>query len=225
VALTPLANEADFNNSAYADLANYLQNGDLTARMLRATRACESHTRRRLAPFTGLTETSRLQAVDVDDSFTAGALLPAGAQIAADRAASFGYTDMVRHLWVREYPPLYPELWTGQVTGIVAYWSYGNDTVIDPTTAQYEPDTGHVRLPLGVFTPPGTTAKITYSGGYTADTPDDLVEACIAMAAHLIIRSLDPMAAAGVGHDPDIARSHAESLLQPYHRNPRAPQR
>ena len=212
--LTPLATSAQFNGTAYADLATHLQAGDLDNTMLRATRACETVCKRRLAPFT-LTETTRLVDGDVEDAISAAIPLPAASQIQMDRASSLGYSQLVRHTWVREYPPTFQDYWTGGITTINVYWSYQQTPYAIPSTSyRYAPDTGHVRFLLGTFVPPGSEAEITYTGGY-GTVPEDLVEATIVMAASMIIKSLDPTMRE-MAHDPDMLRDEAIELLDGY---------
>lgn len=218
MALTPLATSAQFNLTPFQDLAKNLQAGELDNTMLRATRACESQCRRRLAPFTGLVETLRLVDGDVEDPIAVAIPLPGQAQINIDYSRALGYSSLMRHAWVREFPPLYQDLWTGSVSSVDIFWSYQSTAYTVPTTSlQYEADTGHIRFALGTFVPPGSTGKITYSGGYST-IPDDLVHACITMAASIIIKELDPRANASQ-HDPDLLRDEAVEFLDPYMRD------
>ena len=213
--VTPLATAAAFTSTAYSDMAAHLQAGDLDATMLKATRACETAARRRLAPFTGLVETQRLQDTDVEDALATAIPMPMQAQMNTDYARSLGYNQLVRHFWMREYPPLYPDLWTGSVTAISVFWSYSATAYTVPVSSvQFEPDTGHGRFQLGTFIPPGSTGSITYDGGYSS-VPEDLEQACIVMAASILLKSLDP-AMNSTGHDPDQLRADAVALLDGY---------
>ena len=215
MALTPLATSAQLNATAYKDIAAHLQSGDLDQKMLAATRACESACKRRLAPFTGLIETHRLVDTDVEDGAAVAMPMPAQAQMNTDYARALGYSQLVRHTWVNEYPPQFPDLWSGSITACNLFWSYQTTPYAIPVSAlQYEPDTGHIRFVLGTFTPPGSTAQLTYSGGY-ATIPDDLNLACIVMAASMILKSLDP-GAHSMAHDPDILRDEAIEMLDGY---------
>lgn len=121
---------------------------------------------------------------------------------------------LVRHFWVREYPPRYPEMWTGVVNSISVRRSFSGTQTVDPSTTQYEPDTGHVRFQLGTFIPAGTTILCTYSGGYST-VPADLVRAAKLLTASLIVRELAP---SSQSRDPDLLHTEAVDALAPYTR-------
>jgi hypothetical protein len=217
MALTPLASSTQFNATAYKDLATHLQAGDLDATMLKATRACETATKHRLAPFT-LTESHRLVDTDVEDGMALALPMPAQAQMNTDYARALGYSQLVRHTWVNEFPELYPDLWTGAITACSVFWAYQAIPYVVPITSlQYQADTGHVGFILGTFVPPGSTGQFTYTGGFTT-VPDDLGQACIVMAASIILKSLDP-GAHSMAHDPDALRDEAIELLDGYMRD------
>lgn len=214
--LIPLATPAQFQEGPFANLVSDFSVTALNTIMLTATRNCESACDRRLAPFTNIVESQRGDALDVEDALDAYIPLDPTSQLGFSRAQSLGSTLLVRHLWVREYPPRYPELWTGSISGITLLRSYSGSQIVDTSTVQYETDTGHVRFQLGTFVPPGTTIKVTYSGGYQT-VPADLVEACRFMAASIVVKQLDPVNGRS-GHDPDALRTEAISMLGPYAR-------
>lgn len=213
---TPLCTSAVMQSGAFADLVRDFQQPVLDHLMLRATRLCESATDRRLAPFTNITESQRAQMLDVDDITEIPGPMEPSAQIGFSRAQSLGTSQLVRHFWVREYPPRYPEYWTGSVTSINLLRSYSGTQAVVPDTTQYEPDTGHCRFQLGTYVPTGTTIVVVYSGGYTT-VPLDLEQACEFMAASLVLKQLDP-AQALHGHDPDALRLDALEILTAYTR-------
>ncbi|RCH70441.1 hypothetical protein DT019_02850 [Streptomyces sp. SDr-06] len=184
--------------------------------MLQATRACESACDRRLAPFTGVVETQRADAMDIEDAMDAYVPLDPTSQLGFSRAQSLGSTLLTRHFWVREHPPRYPELWTGSISSISLFRSFSGQQSVSVSAIQYEPDTGHVRFALGTFVPPGTTIQVVYSGGYST-VPADLVQACQYMAASMAVKQLDPVDGRS-GHDPDALRSDALEMLAPYTR-------
>ena len=213
---TPLATVAQFQEGPFANLVDKFSNLAITNIMLTATRNCESACDRRLAPFTGVTESQRAEALDIEDALDAYIPLDPTSQLGFSRAQSLGSTLLVRHFWTREYPPRYPELWTGSISAISLLRSYSGSQIVDTSTIQYETDTGHARFQLGTFVPPGTTIKVTYSGGYQT-TPADLVEACRFMAASIVVKQLDPVDGRS-GHDPDALRAEAIGMLGPYAR-------
>lgn len=213
---SPLATAAQFQEGPFANLVSAFSNIAITNIMLTATRNCEAACDRRLAPFTNIVETQRADALDIEDALDAYVPLDPTSQLGFSRAQSLGSTLLVRHFWTREYPPRLPELWSGSISAINLYRSYSGSQIVDTSTLQYEPDTGHARFQLGTFVPPGTTIQVTYSGGYQT-TPADLVEACRFMAASIIVKQLDPVDGRS-GHDPDALRTEAVSMLGPYAR-------
>lgn len=213
---TPLATAAQFQEGPFANLVSGFPVTTITNIMLTATRNCESACDRRLAPFTGLIETQRAEALDVEDALDAYVPLDPTSQLGFSRAQSLGSTLLVRHFWTREHPPRYPDLWAGAISAISLYRSYSGSQIIDMSTMQYEPDTGHARFQLGTFVPPGTTIQVTYSGGYQT-VPADLVEACRFMAASIVVKQLDPVDGRST-RDPDALRAEAIAMLGPYAR-------
>lgn len=213
---TPLASVSNFVEGPFANLVSGYSVQASTNLMLQATRACESACDRRLAPFTGVVETQRADAMDIEDAMDAYVPLDPTSQLGYSRAQSLGSTLLTRHFWVREHPPRYPEMWTGSIGGIMLYRSYSGAQTVTVTTTQFEPDTGHCRFALGTFVPPGTTIQVTYSGGY-ATVPADLVQACQYMAASMAVKQLDPVDGRS-GHDPDALRADALEMLAPYTR-------
>lgn len=213
---TPLCTSATMKSGAFADLVRDYTPSALDHIMLRATRLCESATDRRLAPFTNITETQRAQMLDVDDITEIPGPMEPSAQLGFSRAQSLGTSQLVRHFWLREYPPRYPEMWTGSITSINLLRSYSGTQAVVPNTTQYESDTGHCRFQLGTYVPTGTTIVVTYSGGYST-IPLDLEQAGEFMAASLILKQLDP-AQQSHGHDPDALRMDALEILTAYTR-------
>lgn len=209
-AVAPLCTVEEFLSGAFQDLARNYSTAALTNIMVEATRACESATDRRFAPFT-ITETQRADAMDIEDALDAYVPLDPTSQLGFSRAQSLGSTLLVRHFWVRESPARYPEYWTGQINNIALLRSFSGTQSVETTTLQYETDTGHVRFQLGTFVPPGTTIVVNYSGGYST-VPADLVRACKYMAASIVLKELDP-AQSMHGHDPDALRLDAMELL------------
>ncbi|GGX40662.1 hypothetical protein [Streptomyces noursei] len=213
---TPLASVASFSEGPFANLVSGFSTQATTNLMLQATRACESACDRRLTPFTNVVETQRADSLDVEDALDSYVPLDPTSQLGFSRAQSLGSTLMVRHCWLREHPPRYPEMWAGSITSINLLRSFSGQQAVAASTLQYEPDTGHVRFQLGTFVPPGTTIQVTYSGGYST-VPADLVQACQYMAASMAVKQLDPVDGRS-GHDPDALRADALEMLAPYTR-------
>lgn len=216
-AVTPLAQPSDA--TAFGSLPEvYRNNPDqtYTALLARATRAIESRCDRRLAPFTGLVETTRAEGVDPDSAAGSGWPLSLQGSLGLSKANALGATALCRDLWLREYAPIYPDMWAGSIQSITLTLAYGGtQTLPAGEMAGPDPDTGHVRLNLGTFCPPGTTIAVTYSGGYDP-VPDDLVQACLLQAMKLALIGAEPQTRSGLSY----AELDAElvGLLDPYMR-------
>ncbi|MGH7743284.1 MAG: hypothetical protein ACREQ5_00480 [Candidatus Dormibacteria bacterium] len=215
---TPLATGTQLSEGAFTDLVRSYTPPALNDIMIQATRACETETGRRLAPFT-LTETHRADGVDPDE-YTDAANLPLDLQGTLGRSYAYnlGASTLVRHCWLNEYAPLFQDMWTYSDVSITIVRSYGGSQTL--TTTQIvgpELDTGHILFNLGLFIPIGSWIRVTYSGGYTV-VPADLVRACVYMAAAIVCRELDPMSSSH-GHSPDELESLAIGWLGPYSRS------
>lgn len=215
----PLATAAQMQNGPFADLVRAYSTDALADLMLQATRGCETEADRRLTPFTGVTETHRCEGMDPDE-YTDASNLPMdlAGTLGRSYASALGATTLVRHMWLNQYAPQYPEYWFYSNVSITIVRSYGGSQVM--STAQYigpEPDSGHVWFNLGQFIPIGSLARVTYGGGYTAAVPADLVRACIWMAASIAATELDPMTQTH-GHDPGALEARAVAWLNPYER-------
>lgn len=214
---TPLCSAGQLQSGAFADLARAYVGGSLTDILLEATRACETECGRRLVPFT-LTESHRAEGIDPDE-YTDATNLPMdiiGAS-GSSYAQALGANTLVRHCWLNEYAPQYPDMWTYSNVTITVTRSIGGTQTF--TSANYkgpDPDTGHVLFNLGQFIPIGSWLYVTYSGGYTT-IPADLVRACKWMAAAILCREIDPMGSSH-GHSPAELESLAVSWLGPYAR-------
>lgn len=215
----PLATAAQMQAGPFADLVRAYSVGALADLMLQATRGCETEADRRLAPFTGVTETHRCEGMDPDE-YTDASNLPMdlAGTLGRSYATALGATTLVRHMWLNQYAPQYTEYWTYSNVSITIVRSYGGSQ--NMSTTQYigpEPDSGHVWFNLGQFIPIGSLARVTYGGGYTVAVPADLVRACIWMAASIAATELDPMMQTH-GHDPGALEAKAVAWLNPYER-------
>lgn len=200
--LVPLATPADF--LAYGSNEELVQNQDrwtpaqMDRLMLRATRLVESRCDRRLAPFT-ITESTRAEGVAIDSSPDDDVPLDLRSALGRAQSLAFGATSLVRDFWLSQYAPVYQDLWSYDITQIQLVTSYGGTETITPLNVEGpEPDTGHVRLLLGTFCPPGTTVRFTYTGGYTVEIPDDLNQACILQAMKLVLVGAEPYSREGL---------------------------
>lgn len=217
---TPLASSADLQSGAFADLVRSYRGNDLDTIMIEATRLCEDYAERRLAPFTNLPETHRAQGIDPDEQASVIGMPTSlqGTLGSSYANALTGAGTMVRHVWLNEFAPRYPDLWT-----------YGDDLTVSIVLSQggltslpgaqligAEPDSGHLWFQLGTVLPVGSLIRISYSGGYST-IPASLSRACKYMAASVIATELDPMRR-GEGHNPDELRSQAEEILTPFAR-------
>jgi len=213
---TPLVTWAQVSEGAFADLLRDYTNPSAQQDLLiEATRLCESIADRRLAQFANLVETQRAEAFDIEDALDAYIPLDPTSQLGFSRGQSLGSTMLVRHYWVRSYPPRVPEYWTGSISQVELLRSFSGAQVVDPSTLQYEPDTGHVRFQLGTFVPAGTTIVTTYSGGYST-VPADLARACKYLVASIVASELNPLD--DTGHNPLELEAKATDILTAYMR-------
>jgi len=214
---TPLCNWAQFTSGAFADLGRNYTPDAQTAVLLEATRLCEQSVSRRLAPFTAMPETHRAQGMDPDE-YTDAANLPLdlAGTLGRSYAMALGASTLVRHCWLNEFAPRYPEFWTYSNVSIQIVRSYGGSQTLTAANLQGpEPDSGHVWFNLGLFIPIGSLVRVTYSGGYTT-MPADLVRAGKLMTASLIIRELAP---SSQSRDPEMLHTEAEMALAGYGRD------
>lgn len=213
---TPMVSATQFQAGPFADLVRSYSAQALTDVLVQATRACETETGRRLAPFT-LTETHRASAVDPDE-YADSANLPLDmlGSLGRSYASAIGASSLVRRIWVNEYAPLYQDMWTYSGVTVTITRSYGGNQPVGPAQILQgpDPDTGHLWFKIGLFLPVGSMVNVTYSGGYTT-MPADLVRACQYMAASIVARELDPMSQQH-GHSPDALTAEAVGWLSPY---------
>lgn len=219
--VVPLCSAAQFTEGAFADLVAGFSPTALNDILVEATRDCESQTGRRLAPFTGLTETTRASGIDPDEY--AGAMnipISITGTLGQSYASALDQTNLVRHTWLAQYPPHYPDLWLPSAQAnmtVTVIRSYGGTAQI--TSAQIldgPDDTGHVWFQLGQFIPVGSRVRITYSGGYTTAVPADLLRACKFIAASVAIDELNPEDSV---HNPDRLYALGLKWLQPFARD------
>src|SRR5579859_1938372 len=125
--------------------------------MIQASYAVEDYCAVRLAPFTGLVESCRAMAMDVEESWDVYTPVDQSSALAMSRAQSLGAAQLVRHTWVRNRPPTRNDLWQGQVTDITILRAVSGSQDIGGSSVagaiQYEQDTGHIRFYYGSFIP------------------------------------------------------------------------
>lgn len=190
--VTALATRDDFMDiQGFAVLVRDMKVEAVDRLLIRATRAIESRCDRRLAPFT-ITESARAEGIDPSAVEFGGWPLDMVAALGRSEAMAYGTTNLVRDVWLRQYAPVWPDMWAYSNVGVVLARAYGDtENVLASSLEGPEPDTGHLRLRLGTFMPVGTTIRITYSGGYQT-VPYDLATACCYQAAKFAIRFAEP---------------------------------
>lgn len=212
----PLCTAANFQSSAFADLVARYSEPAVSDLMAESTRACEGAAGgRRLAPFT-ITETTRADGVDPDE-YPAGASLPMPIQGTigwSEALALGGGNDLVRHCWLTQTPPRYPDLWQYSDVSVTVIRSYSGTQQYSQAQLLDGPDNlGHLWFQIGSLVPVGSRVRTTYSGGYRVAIPADLVRACRFMAAWLVISELNP---GSTDHDPDWLYKAACKILAKY---------
>ncbi|MFK0182077.1 hypothetical protein ACIQVR_39705 [Streptomyces xanthochromogenes] len=212
----PLATAADLKAGQFADLVRDYSPTALDELMIEATRQCEGIAGRRLAPFAAVQESHRAQGIDPDEYSDAGSMpMDIQGTLGTSYANALGAGDQVRHVWLNEYAPRYPELWTYANISVMILRSYGGsqDVTISSLLGP-EADSGHVWFSLGTFLPVGSWIRVTYSGGYST-VPADLGRACKLIAASDVLGEIDP-AGTQFGHDRGVLSAQAEAILCKY---------
>jgi hypothetical protein len=215
--VVPLCSYANFTEGAFADLVSGFSQSAVNDILIEATRQCEDLTQRRLAPFT-VTETARASGIDPDE-YAATSNIPTSIQgaLGMSEAQALSVTNLVRHHWLREYPPRYQELWTYSNVAVTVFRSYGGNQAITTGQIIMGPDeAGHVWFQLGQFIPVASYIQVQYSGGYTVATPGSLVRASKYLAASIAVTELNPE---DTEHDPNRLYSLALRWLGPFGRD------
>jgi hypothetical protein len=212
----PLASSADMQDGQFADLVRDYSAPALDQLMVDATRMCEGIAGRRLAPFTGVPETHRATGIDPDEYTDAQSVpLDIAGSLGRSYANALGSGDQVRHCWLNEFAPRYPEMWTYANLQVTLLRSYGGSQTVGSTSLiGAEPDSGHIWFTLGTFLPLGSLIRIVYDGGYTT-VPADLARAGKLQAAVLALGEIDP-AGTQFGHDPAALSKQVEGILCRY---------
>jgi len=220
---TPLISAGDISGLPLSNVIAALSSPAQTQLLTDASRAVENYCGRLLAPFTGHVERHRAQMTDPDAQADIYVPLDLQGTLGTSRARSLGANDLVRHVFLKEYPPVYPEMWTGSITAITVTHAIGGATTLDLSSGSltYHPETGQIMFPLGTYIVIGDLLSITYAGGYST-VPDDLKRATVYEAIEQGMVDIFP--AMGLGKDLDmemLTRKKAE-LLDPYVRDDEA---
>ena len=200
------------NGSQYSDPVTLASVEDLTKRypelvvdidpttladiLVESTSHLEDRTGRRLAPFTGHIYQDRLFGIDPSE-YGNNADMPMDiyGSLGMSQAIALGASTLVRHFWLDQFAPVYPELWTYNIQSMTIYRTYGDFQPIDFANGGVRgPDVtdGHVWIRLGTFAPEGSRVQVVYSGGYTKGIPASLRRACLFQAAKFIILEFEP---------------------------------
>jgi hypothetical protein len=215
-AYRPLATPEDMRDGPFKYLLSGATDTYLASTMARASRNIESRCGRRLTPFVGAVHSELAEGVS---SPSTGGGMPISMidTLTESRASALtGSGAMVRDVWLHDHAVVWPDLWTySDVTVQVLPMVGGEGQTYSAGVFQGpQPDSGHIRLPLGTYCPIGSTIRVTYSGGYTVAIPDDLSEACMLQAARLLILSIAPERRGGLT-TADL-EAEIDAQLRPY---------
>lgn len=164
--------------------------------LVEATAHLEDLTSRRLAPFTGHVYQDRLFGIDpVEYGNNADMPMDIYGSLGMSQAIALGASTLVRHFWLDQHAPAYPELWTYDIQSMTIYRTYGDYQPIDFAHGGVRgPDVtdGHVWIRLGTFAPEGSRIEVVYNGGYTKGIPPSLRRACLFQAAKFVMLEFEP---------------------------------
>ena len=199
----PLATAAAFTKR-FPILAQDKEPDVLAEIMVEATAEIESRTGRRLAPFSGHMYQDRLWGIDPEEYGSDTLQIPIDiyGSLGISYASAMGASNLVRHFWLDQFAPFYPENWQYVIEQMYIILTYGNRQKIDLTTGGLiaGPDVtdGHCWLRLGTFAPEGTRIYVVYSGGYIGGIPPDLSRACLFQAAKFVILEAEQQLRSGM---------------------------
>jgi len=190
-----LASVADLQRR-YPELVVDLEPTLLADILVEATTHLEDRTGRRLAPFTGHIFQERLFGIDpAEYGNNADMPMDIYGSLGMSQAIALGASTLVRHFWLDQFAPVYPELWTYNIQSMTLFRTYGDEQPIDFEHGGIRgPDVtdGHVWIRLGTFAPEGSRIQVVYDGGYTNGIPASLRRACLFQAAKFIILEFEP---------------------------------
>jgi hypothetical protein len=190
-----LASVADLQRR-YPELVVDLEPTVIADILVEATSHLEDRTGRRLAPFSGHIYQDRLFGIDPSE-YGNNADMPMDiyGSLGLSQAVALGASTLVRHFWLDQFAPVYPELWTYTIRSMQILRTYGDVQPIDFLHGGIKgPDVtdGHVWIRLGTFAPEGSRIEVIYDGGYTHGVPASLRRACLFQAAKFIILEFEP---------------------------------
>ena len=190
-----LASVADFQRR-YPELIVDLEPSLIADILAEATAHLEDLTSRRLAPFTGHIYEDRIFGIDpMEYGNNADMPLDIYGSLGLSQAMALGASTLVRHFWLDQFAPAYPELWTYTIQSMTLYRTYGDYQPIDFLNGGVRGPSavdGHVWFRLGTFAPEGSRIKVVYDGGYTNGIPPSLRRACLYQAAKFVILEFEP---------------------------------
>lgn len=212
-----LASVADFQRR-YPELVVDLEPSLLADILVEATTHLEDLTGRRLAPFTGHIFQERLFGIDpMEYGNNADMPLDIYGSLGLSQAIALGASTLVRHFWLDQFAPVYPELWTYTIKSMTIFRTYGDYQPIQFNDGGIRgPDVtdGHVWLRLGTFAPEGSRVQVVYDGGYTKGIPPSLRRACLFQAAKFVILEFEPQVRREMNLDE--IESQVNKLISPW---------
>ena len=185
-----------------------------------ATGNIEDRCSRRLVPFYNHIYDDRLSGLDPFDGGGFGTpqvLMDEISTLGMDRARSLSGGDaMTRHLWLDEYAPRNPELWTYDIKVFLIQNTYGGWIDVLPQGVVAPPNVtdGHVWLKIGTFAPEGSRVHVEYDGGYTKGVPPALQRACRMQAALFTVLDNEPQLRGALSVEPLAAQ--IDRLIAPW---------
>ena len=158
-----LATVAEFSKR-YPELVVDLDATTIADILVEATAHLEDLTGRRLAPFKGHIYQDRLFGIDPGE-YGNNADMPMDifGSLGMSQAIALGASTLVRHFWLDQHAPAYPELWTYNIQSMTIYRTYGDYQPIDFNHGGVRgPDVtdGHVWIRLGTFAPEAHELKL-----------------------------------------------------------------
>lgn len=214
-----IAQLTDLKSGSLSSIARSINDDNyLTTVLQRAARKIESRCTRRFAPFT-TTETWVAEGVDLNylGGMESGLPVSMVGSLAMSKSASMGAPPLVRDVWLDQYAPMYPELWTYSNVSVTLTRAWGDSETLQQSAFEGpRVDSGYLRLPVGTLCPPGTVVSTTYSGGYTVTFPQDLIDATKFEAVKALILEIEPQARQGM--DTADLDGEIAGLLIPYMR-------
>lgn len=212
-----LATVEDFKRR-YDEISQQIDPAVIADNLVEATAHLESLTSRRLAPFSNFVYEAELFGISPTEyGNNADMPLDIYGSLGLSQAVSLGASSLVRHFWLDQFAPAYPELWTYDIQSMTIYRTYGDYQPIDFANGGIRGPSvtdGHVWLRLGTFAPEGSRINVVYSGGYTNGIPPDLRRACLFQTAKFLILEAEPQIRKEM--NLDAIDTQIEHLISPW---------